>query len=78
MKAQNSWLFVFPHTSCVGSNYNVPESEQSFKGVKDLIVKEQFINSCPKELAVHLRERASETIDEMAKIADRIESSIVI
>ena len=31
------------------------ETEQSFKGVKDLTVKKQF-NSCPKELAVYLRE----------------------
>ena len=53
------------------------ETEQSFrpfKGVKGLysrewkvfIVKEQFINSCPKELAVYLRERAPETLDKMA------------
>ena len=36
-----------------------------------MIVKEQFINSCPKELAVHLRERAPDTLEEMAKIADQ-------
>ena len=45
--------------------------ERSFDGLKNLIVKEQFINSCPKELAVHLRERAPETLEEMAKIADQ-------
>ena len=33
-------------------------TERSFEGLKDLIVKEQFIDSCPKELAIHLRERA--------------------
>ena len=47
------------------------DTEQSFKGVKDLIVREQFINSCPKELAVHLREWAPATLDKMAKIADQ-------
>ena len=31
-------------------------------------VKEQFISSCPKELTVHLHERAPETL---AKIADQ-------
>ena len=36
-----------------------------------MIVKEQFINSCPKERAVHLRERAPETLEEMAKTADQ-------
>ena len=33
-------------------------TDRSFEGLKDLIVKEQFIDSCPKELAIHLRERA--------------------
>ena len=47
------------------------KTEQTFQGLKDLIVKEQFINSCPKELAVHLRERAPETLEEIAKIADQ-------
>ena len=47
------------------------KTEKTFEGLKDLIVKEQFINSCPKELAVHLRERAPETLEEMAKIADQ-------
>ena len=47
------------------------KTEKTFEGLKDLIVKEQFINSCPKELAVHLREWAPETLEEMAKIADQ-------
>ena len=45
--------------------------ERSFEGLKDLIVEEQFIDSCPKELAIHLRERAPETLDQVAKIADQ-------
>ena len=47
------------------------KTEKTFEGLKDLMVKEQFINSCPKELAVNLRERAPETLEEMAKIADQ-------
>ena len=46
-------------------------TERSFEGLKDLIVKEQFIGSCPKELAIHLRERAPETLVQIAKIADQ-------
>ena len=46
-------------------------TERSFEGLKDLIVKEQFIDCCPKELAIHLRERAPETLDQTAKIADQ-------
>ena len=34
-------------------------------------MKEQFIDSCPKDLAIHLRERALETLAEIAKIADQ-------
>ena len=47
------------------------KTTESFEGLRDLIVKEQFINSCPKELAVHLRERAPENLDQIAKIADQ-------
>ena len=47
------------------------KTEKTFEGLKDLIVKEQFINSCLKELAVHLREQAPETLEEMVKIADQ-------
>lgn len=46
-------------------------TERSFEGLKDLIVKEQFIHSCPKELAIHLREMAPETLVQRAKIADQ-------
>ena len=45
-------------------------SECTF-GLKDLIVKEQFIDSCPKDLAIHLGERAPETLAKIAKIADQ-------
>ena len=58
------------------SNYLVrwlklSNTERTFQGIKDLIVKEQFISFCPKELAVHLPERAPETLEEIAKIADQ-------
>ena len=45
-------------------------TDRSFEGLKDLIVKEQFI-ACLKELAIHLRERAPETLVQIAKIADQ-------
>ena len=38
---------------------------------KDLIVKEQFIDSCPKDLAIHLQESAPETLAKIAKITDQ-------
>ena len=49
----------------------VEHTDRSLEGLKDSIVKEQFIDSCPKELAIHLRERAPETLVQIAKIADQ-------
>ena len=46
-------------------------TERSFEGLKDLIVEEQFIDSCSKELAIHLRERAPEKLEQIAKITDQ-------
>ena len=46
-------------------------TDRSFEGLKDLTVKEKFIDSCPKELAIHLRERAPETLVQIAKIVDQ-------
>ena len=47
------------------------DTERTFDGLKVLIVKEQFTDSCPKDLAIHLRERAPETLAQIAKIADQ-------
>ena len=47
------------------------DTAQTFDGLKDLIMKEQFIDSCLKDLAIHLRERAPETPAKIAKIADQ-------
>ena len=47
------------------------KTDETFEGLRDLVVKEQFIDSCPKELAIHLRERAPESLDKIAKIADQ-------
>ena len=46
------------------------KTDHSFEGLKDLIVKEQFIDSRPKELAIYLRERIPETLFRIPKIAD--------
>ena len=46
------------------------DTEQTFDGLRDLIVKEQFIDSCPKDLAIHLREKAPKTLAKLAKISD--------
>ena len=47
------------------------DTARTFEGLKDLIVKEQFIDSCPKDLAICLRERTPETLAKIAKIANQ-------
>ena len=64
-RVQTSLLF-----DCLLTCFELSKTERSFDGLKNLIVKEQFINSCPKELAVHLREYTPEALEEMVKIAD--------
>ena len=46
-------------------------SEATYEGVVSLMIYEQFINSCPKELAIHLKERKPKTVEEMAEWAEQ-------
>jgi len=63
--------FIVRFSTYLARWLELSKTEKTFEGLKDLIVKEQFINLCPKELAVHLRERAPENSEEMAKIVDQ-------
>ena len=45
------------------------DMESSFEGVVELMVKEQFINACPKELSVHLMESKHKDLRELAASA---------
>lgn len=45
-------------------------TDTTFQGLSDLIVKEQFINSCFRDLAVYLRERTLEDLNELGKVAE--------
>ena len=42
-------------------------SEATYEGVVSLMILEQFINSCPKELSIHLKKRKLKTVEEMAE-----------
>ena len=43
----------------------------TFEGLCELFVKEQFIDACPEELTIYLRERDPENLDRAAKIAEQ-------
>ena len=43
--------------------------DKTFKGVSQLMVREQFTNSCPKDESVFLKQRSPKYLEEMAKLA---------
>ena len=45
--------------------------EQTYEGLKALIVQEQYLSVCPKELALFLKERTPSTITELGSLAER-------
>ena len=47
------------------------KTEKSFEALCDLLVKEQLINSCPEDLAIHLRERDPQNLAMAAKVAEQ-------
>jgi len=46
-------------------------SESTFDGLRDLFLKEHFINTCPKDLGIFLHERAPQDLNELTKLADQ-------
>jgi len=43
---------------------------KSYEGLKTLIVQEQYLSTCPKEMAVHLKERRPKTLIELGDVAE--------
>lgn len=44
---------------------------RTYVNLADLFVKEQFINACPRDLRVHIQERAPKDLDELSEVADK-------
>ena len=47
------------------------EAEQTFMGVVDLIVREQFTSSCPKDLSIWPKQSNPITLGELSRLADQ-------
>ena len=45
-------------------------TDEMVEVVKEMSVKEQFINSCPRDVAAHLRESVSTDLKELATTAE--------
>ena len=50
---------------------DLSEITKDYEGFFDLIMREQFVQSCSKEMAVFLKEHECKSIHEMAEIAER-------
>ena len=46
-------------------------TEESFEGVRELLLREQFLSSCPRNVSVFLREQVSDSIESMMELATR-------
>lgn len=46
-------------------------STKSYENIKDLFLREQFLNSCSKQLGMYLKERHPKTVEEMSNLADQ-------
>jgi len=49
--------------------------DQTFDGIKKLLVKERYLATCPKTLELFLRERAVTSLEELGKIAKQYEDA---
>ena len=47
------------------------KTDQTYEGLFELIVKEQFLNVCDQELATYLREKTEANVNELAEYAER-------
>ncbi|XP_064103315.1 uncharacterized protein LOC135213265 [Macrobrachium nipponense] len=50
---------------------NLSGGTRSYEGLKDLFLREQFMNSCSKPLSMFLKERHPKNVDEMSNLADQ-------
>ena len=63
--------FIFRLKNYFTKWVELAEVEQTFMGVIDLIVREQFTSSCSKDLSIWLKQNNPKTLDELSWLADQ-------
>jgi len=63
--------FIFRLRTYLDKWIELSRCDKSYEGVCNTIIKEQFVNSCPKELSVFLKERATKDLHEIALAAEQ-------
>ena len=62
--------FIFRLKNYFTKWIKLAEMEQTFMGVVDLIVREQFTSSCPKDLSIWLKQSNPKSLDELSRLAE--------
>ena len=61
--------FIFRIKTYLEKWVELADVEATFEGVKNLMIKEQVIEACHRDLSIHLQERNLQTLVELSKIA---------
>ena len=67
---ENPAMFVVRLKNYLSRWISLSKTPETFVGMRDLIVKEQFMDACTSDLTTHLRERSFTTLDETTMVAD--------
>ena len=63
--------FIYRLSSYLQKWVTLTKTDQSFEGLKNLIIHEQFMSTCPKQLAIYLREKATYCLEDLAEYAQK-------
>ncbi|GFN83142.1 hypothetical protein PoB_000964800 [Plakobranchus ocellatus] len=63
-------MFIVRIVTYLGRWIELSKTDKSYEKLKDLIVREQFMDACPEDLATSLREKDLPTLERVAKEAD--------
>ena len=61
----------------IGRWISLSGTDESFAGLKELFLKEQFLHACPRDLAIFLREQDPGDLPMMMSLAARFASVIL-
>ena len=63
--------FIFRKKTYMEKWMELSESNMTYEGLRDLMVKEQVIDTCPHDLSIYLQEMSPRDRDEMAKLGGK-------
>ncbi|XP_078581557.1 uncharacterized protein LOC144864980 [Branchiostoma floridae x Branchiostoma japonicum] len=68
-KGESPEQFLVRLTKYLDRWVDLSKTTRDYESLRDLFVREQFMEACPRDLATHLRERAPQSMTEMAEMA---------